>query len=66
MKLVCTVTDVSAVVYAEGSPDVKSAVVEIPNDQLPPLVQTYFEQAEIAKNLNKACNLQLTFSILDE
>ena len=68
MKLVCTVTDVAAVVHAGGSPETKSAIIEISDDRLPTIVHKYFECVEWAKNnpSNGACYSQLTFSVLQE
>lgn len=68
MKIVCTVTDVSAVVHAGGSPEAVSAIIEIPEDQIPPIVREYFECVEWVKNnpKNRVCYSQLSFSILQE
>jgi hypothetical protein len=68
MKLVCTVTDVSAVVHAGGSPESASAIIEIPDEELPQIVKYYLANVRSVKeNPKSGTNYsQLSFSILQE
>jgi hypothetical protein len=68
MKLVCTITDVGAVVHAGGSAEAISAIIEIPEEQLPRVVKQYLEAVKRAgvdphRNPNYC---QISFSILQE
>ena len=68
MKLVCTVTDVGAAVHAGGAPESSSAIIEIPDEQLPRIVKQYFEKVRWANENPKSRSnySQLSFSILQE
>lgn len=67
MKIVATVTDAAGVVHAGASIEARSAIIDIPDESLPPVVKTYLKNLEWAKQgENRHTYEYLTFSILDE
>ena len=66
MKIVVTVTDVASVVYAGGSPESKSGVMEL-GDDLPKVLLDYLRDRKHCKeNPRYECYKTVSFSILEE
>jgi hypothetical protein len=67
MKLVATITDVTSVVCAGGSPVRESVIIEIQDDKIPKLIKKHFGYLKETKE-NKHHNYfaSLSFSILLE
>jgi hypothetical protein len=67
MKIVVTVTDVGGVIHCGGDVARKSAIIEIPEDQVPSIVKNYFENERWAKERPNRYTCQtLNFSLLEE
>ena len=66
MKIVATVTNWGSVVHYGGDAESRSAIIDIPESLLPPLVLKYLDDQKSAKE-NKSCTYEdLSFSILEE
>ena len=66
MKLIATITDCTAAVLAGGTPERRSAIIDI-SDRLPQIVREYLRNIEWAKAApNRHCYSQLSFAIFDD
>lgn len=66
MKIVATVTNVASVVHCGGHAESRSAIIDIPESLLPPLVLKYLANQKRAKEDGFCTYDDLSFSILDE
>jgi len=73
MKIIATVTDAAGVVNAGASIEARSAIIEIPDESLPPILREYLENRKWVEEgqrtippSNRCTYEYLTFSILDE
>jgi hypothetical protein len=67
MKIVVTVTDVGEAIHCGGDVVRKSAIIEIPEDQVPSIVKNYFKNKRWAKERpNRFTYQTLSFSLLEE
>ena len=66
MKIVATVTDVSAVVHAGGRPESKSVIIDL-GEALPKLILDYLRDKEHEKTISNHYSYKnLEFSILED
>jgi hypothetical protein len=67
MKIVVTITDAGGVVHAGASIEARSAIIEIPDEKLPNIVEKYLECRKwVSEAPNRHTYEYMTFSILDE
>lgn len=67
MKIVATVTSCGDAAHVGGGVHRESAIIEIPNDKIPLVVQKFFENQEWAKSgKNRYTYEALSFSLLSE
>lgn len=59
MKIVATLTDVAGVVHANGSPESRSYIIEIPNENVPQPILDHINYSE-----DKITYSYLYFSVL--
>jgi len=67
MKIVATVTDAGGVVHAGASIEARSAIIEIPDANIPSVVRRYLTNRKwAAEGPNRHTYEYLTFSIYEE
>lgn len=67
MKIVATVSDFGAAINIGGNVEYRSAIIKIPDDQVPELVKKYFQDLKWAKEApNRNLYGTLSFSLLEE
>jgi hypothetical protein len=67
MKIIATVSDATGVVHAGALCEHRSAIIDIPDDSLPPLLKQYLDNKKWVKDGENRCSYDyLSFSILDE
>lgn len=66
MKIVCTITDVSAVVHAGGQPESMSCILDVPDESLPRLLKKEFENRAWNRAHDKPFYSSIALSVLED
>lgn len=72
MKIIARVCNIGAAANVGGDPDIQSAIIEIPDENIPQLVKSHLDYVSKVKtqwakgNKNISIWSSISFSILDE
>lgn len=66
MKIVVTVNDGSGVYYLGIAAEATSAIIEIPEEELPEIVKSFLNDKKLSKEKGEYFYSTLSFSLLDE